>query len=492
LELGISKDRADELLDSVRQIVMKTFQADVLTGVAKIKADQFHEAILTNNIVSIKQLLPAIETLVSNNRNEEIHFRYYMSLAAIDPKRCIETYENSRTDDYWLTYWTCLSYAKQNMPETADRLLMELEIKFHHIPSDNTVILAAACASVSQNIESAKSYLNSVQHNYSSLLQDLYTVLYQYIKPSKKATVSKFYDECLLLPNNEEDRDRKSAANDRRILYNSDCSILIGTKAAFKEKSFKVPLCVKQIGKVLNYDPKKTTNLKELGFYECTSLQNVEFHDNIKVIGAYAFGKTSIEKLILPDSVEEIHAGAFLKMRNLQEVRIPPECKVDTYGLCSCSAIKECNLPEGITCIGESAFWRTFNLKRINIPKSVYHIQKTAFYESSIEEITIHKGIKVIDDFAFANASKLENVYIHCAPKLGINPFKDTLFNLHIIDMSPSLELDEFVRNLLKANCLKRIYVKKSALKTFENHFLEQSFPEFRRMYCLLAPEPNS
>lgn len=179
-------------------------------------------------------------------------------------------------------------------------------------------------------------------------------------------------------------------------------------------------------------------------------------------------------------------------MHNLQEVRIPPECKVDTYALCSCSAIKECNLPEGITCIGESAFWRTFNLKRINIPKSVYHIQKTAFYESSIEEITIHKGIKVIDDFAFANASKLENVYIHCAPKLAINPFKDTLFNLHIIDMSPSLELDEFVRNLLRANCLKRIYVKKNALKTFENHFLEHFFPEFRRMYYLLAPEPDS
>jgi hypothetical protein len=49
LELNISPDRANELLEQVRQIAMKSNQQNKLTGVAKIKAKQFYDAIAKNN-----------------------------------------------------------------------------------------------------------------------------------------------------------------------------------------------------------------------------------------------------------------------------------------------------------------------------------------------------------------------------------------------------------------------------------------------------------
>ncbi|MBQ7399694.1 MAG: leucine-rich repeat domain-containing protein [Clostridia bacterium] len=77
----------------------------------------------------------------------------------------------------------------------------------------------------------------------------------------------------------------------------------------------------------------------------------------VETIGEAAFlGNTTLKKVVIPEGVVEVKAGAFQ----------------------SCSALTDVVLPEGLVAIGDSAFEST-NLTNINIPSTVKTIGKLAF-----------------------------------------------------------------------------------------------------------------
>lgn len=77
----------------------------------------------------------------------------------------------------------------------------------------------------------------------------------------------------------------------------------------------------------------------------------------VVTVGEAAFlGNKTLKKVIVPDGITAINAGAFQ----------------------SCSALTDVVLPEGLTTIGDSAF-ESSNLTNINIPSTVKTIGKNAF-----------------------------------------------------------------------------------------------------------------
>lgn len=513
LELSISPDRANELLEQVRQIAIKSNQQNQLTGVAKIKAKQFYDAIAKNNPSLIKMMLPAIEAYAASNLNEELQFNYYMALAALEPISCINAYEKRKADNYWMSYWTYLSYVKENRLQDSEMLLAEIDIKFPELPSENTAILASAGILITQGPEVASDYLESIEGDYSPILQHFLDAIISAVDNNAKIyNGSQFYSDNLLPSCNlseiakrqakiemqmKIDESRKIASRDSRFEYNEDCSILLKTLEDFEDSDgyFELPLCVKQIGYQLNYEEGQAVD--DQGFQGVTGLRQIKFHDNLEIIGITSFQETKIEKLDIPDSIKEIHALAFSCMPNLKSINLP-KCKIDTHGLFWNSSIEHVEIPEGVTTLKSYMFSKTPHLDSVILPNTIINIEKYAFDESAIRTIDIPEGTKEIqqnafkscydlktvslpksllkiDLGAFNNCKMLQDVYLYGVPRIvGTHPFAlCSKFALHIVDLEPDEGLDSFLENIRTS--MRLIYVRKDLVDKFKRAFPKYS-----------------
>ena len=89
-------------------------------------------------------------------------------------------------------------------------------------------------------------------------------------------------------------------------------------------------------------------------------------------------GCSTLESIVLPDSVEEIGMNAFYDTRALRQVRLPAGLRSIGMGAFRKSGIEEIELPEGLEEIGRAAFMEC-GLKSVTIPDSVQRIGQISF-----------------------------------------------------------------------------------------------------------------
>jgi len=119
--------------------------------------------------------------------------------------------------------------------------------------------------------------------------------------------------------------------------------------------------------------------------------------------GALAWVHSQEERIVLPQGITAIEAGAFKACWKLKSVVIPEGVK--RIGACAFKQkwnLEEVSLPEGLTYIGEGAFASCERLTGVVLPQSLMHIGKHAFYRcDGLTEICIPDGITRIEDGAF-------------------------------------------------------------------------------------------
>lgn len=150
--------------------------------------------------------------------------------------------------------------------------------------------------------------------------------------------------------------------------------------------------------------------------------KNLTLPDNVEevpltVIGDGAFGSYNIfaeetsdcqvEKIKLPDTIEEIGAGAFLNCEKLKYVELSGGLKyigARAFGLCR--SMDSINLPEGVTEIGKCAFAYCSGLRTLSIPSTIIGIDKgIVFGCSKLETIKLSKNSRyIIDNGALISA----------------------------------------------------------------------------------------
>ena len=218
--------------------------------------------------------------------------------------------------------------------------------------------------------------------------------------------------------------------------------------------------------------------------------------DGIREIGEDAFaGNNGIKKVVLPDSVQTIAAGAFEKA-SIKEIAISPNSKLLCIGAhafmdsqltsiyipASLTTLSEqaffgCPIekvefaPKGnLTCIGESAFAHT-RITDIVIPDYIKEIRyqafcgcplekvefapkgnltcigKSAFAHTRITDIVIPDGIKEIGDRAFHGCGLLKNVSF-----LNVNNI-ESIGEVAFGGCSSLYSFPESFPNLKKAGC---------------------------------------
>ena len=105
--------------------------------------------------------------------------------------------------------------------------------------------------------------------------------------------------------------------------------------------------------------PASLTEIGRGAFARCSNLTHLRFPSGVRKIGDYAFLKTGLRELVLPESLENIGKGAFADCTGLKKIVIPPGVKeVGACAFAGCTALADVELPPGVN-VAPDAFEET-------------------------------------------------------------------------------------------------------------------------------------
>jgi len=152
------------------------------------------------------------------------------------------------------------------------------------------------------------------------------------------------------------------------------------------------------------------------------SLKTVKINGSATFIGTNAFyGITSIEEVILPESVDTLYYGAFYKSTIKFEMKQALHLrKNQNYEISSASQTYygtgisgDLVLSDSIRFINSEAFKECDNLTSIYVPDSVTSIGRDAFYGcSNLVSVRLPNGLKKIEEYLFSGCTQLSSLDI--------------------------------------------------------------------------------
>ncbi len=154
--------------------------------------------------------------------------------------------------------------------------------------------------------------------------------------------------------------------------------------------------------------------IDEDAFLKCTALSTVRFSKKLKEIRNSAFKNTSIERLVLPDSLTKVGWHVFEGNKALIYAKTPENLSAIGNDMFSyCNNLKEVDIPDTVTDIGSSAFAKCTSLEYIKLPKSLKSIGALAFSLcENLKSVEIPYGTSTIGMRTFQGCFALKNIKI--------------------------------------------------------------------------------
>ena len=208
------------------------------------------------------------------------------------------------------------------------------------------------------------------------------------------------------------------------------------------------------------------TIVADKAYYLSSQLENMSLPSGVKEIGQFAFSRTEVVSVTLPDGVERIDYGAFYHCDRLSEVDLPQTVmKIEPYAFSETPWVEEflagkgsinnnldvnlnassgdflvrggaliayrgtgsnVTIPDGVRIIAAGCFKGNQNLKSVALPDTLISIGEEAFYGcSSLAEVSFGGREKEILDRAFAGTlisvkDKPDRIF-----NIGIGAFDD-------------------------------------------------------------------
>lgn len=218
------------------------------------------------------------------------------------------------------------------------------------------------------------------------------------------------------------DSDNKNYKSEDGILYNFEMTEILvvpkkitgnvkiasGVKVV-KESAFEDCRLIDSIEM-----PDTVVTIEDEAFTNCESLKRVIWSSNLESIGMFAFFKSGVEIVDLPDSVKFIGISAFNSCDYLEKVVIPNKIKKLEFGtFLHCVRLADIELGNNLEEIDGNCFETCVNLKEINLPNSLLVIGENAFNGCCrLEKLFIPKDVEIIGEGAFSACDLLRQVIV--------------------------------------------------------------------------------
>ena len=183
-------------------------------------------------------------------------------------------------------------------------------------------------------------------------------------------------------------------------------------------------------------------------FLGCSNLTQFDFSD-IKKIGQYAFEKSGLQKVFLPENIKIIEIGTFRECSGLRSV---------TWN-CTCDVIPAL------------CFYMCPNLTNFDF-SSIKKVGQYAFVESGLQEVCLQKNIEILEDGTFSRCNELRSVTWNCTCDVIPNFCFAVCSNLTNFDFSGIKKIGKYA---FKESGLQEVWLSESIKNIEEGTFKECS-----------------
>lgn len=143
-----------------------------------------------------------------------------------------------------------------------------------------------------------------------------------------------------------------------------------------------VPVNLRILGTVNN---KPVTAIEESAFDRCTSIESVVIPDSVITIKYHAFYEcNALENLTIGNNVTTIGDSAFFNCASVKDLYIPNKVTtIESYAFSGMTRVQSVRIPDSVTYIGPGAFFWDYKLTSVYIPDSVTYVGENAFQNCS-------------------------------------------------------------------------------------------------------------
>ena len=172
-------------------------------------------------------------------------------------------------------------------------------------------------------------------------------------------------------------------------------------------------------------------------FSGCDRLTDFVFGEEVEHIPDYlCYQLTSLNTIVIPNSVTSIGTNAFSFCSGLKTVTIPNSVtNIGSSAFEDCTELTEIAIPNAVTTIEGYAFTRCTGLKTVTIGNSVTTIKSFTFsWCTQMESVTIGEKVESIEDFAFSHCDNLTAVISKAMtpPQIWAMTFDDYAMTLYV------------------------------------------------------------
>lgn len=138
----------------------------------------------------------------------------------------------------------------------------------------------------------------------------------------------------------------------------------------------------------------------------------VLYSNDKKTLVKYPMGKSSLS-YVIPNSVTSIGKNAF-SYSSVEDIVLPESLKtIGSSAFTNCKTLKGINLPNSLNKIGYMAFWGCRSIMSITIPSEMSEIESYLFYDCvNLRECSIGRSVTTIASDAFTNCTTLQKYYV--------------------------------------------------------------------------------
>ena len=148
-------------------------------------------------------------------------------------------------------------------------------------------------------------------------------------------------------------------------------------------------------------------------FSDCTSLERIVISDSVTEMGTYVFsGCTSLTDVKLPDIWQSIPVAMFKDCTAMEEINIPRAViNISGKAFYGCTSLRSIHLPENVQTIKDEVFYNCDALTVVSLNHVLKSIGNNVFYDcDALESITIPNSVTSIGNEIFAYCDSLKNI----------------------------------------------------------------------------------